>query len=141
MISTISSRSCHWSRLLKSMNTRYLLCNFERNTTLFMSFFLTFSKLFERIWDVFWTFMCFSHLKNFFTWLKTRLFLFFRSKFTLFHIFSFFHKINFSSTTLLQKLSLIISHEIWKKKLCLIIQRCCNVFYLFDLKDFNEWLV
>ena len=118
--STTLSRLRYWFRLLKSMNTRYFLCNFERNTIFFMSFFWTFSKLFVRAWDAFWVFMCFSHLRNFFTLSKTRSFLFFRSKYTLSRISFFFRKINLLLTTFSQKLFWTISHEILRKLLCLI---------------------
>ena len=80
--------------LVRVNENEYFLCRFERNTTLFMSLFWTFSRLLVRAWDAFWVLMCFSHLRNFFIWLETHLFLFFHSIYTLSHVFSFFRKIN-----------------------------------------------
>ena len=105
---------------VKVNESEYFLCNFERNSTLFMSLFWTFSKLLVRAWDASWILMCFSHLRSFFIWSKTRLFSFFRLRCTLFHNSSFFRRINFWSTMSLRELSLITLHEIWEKFSCLI---------------------
>ena len=121
----------------------YFLCSLERNTTLFMSLFWTFSRLLVRAWDAFWVLMCFSHLKSSFIWREIRLFSFFRLRCTLFHTFSFFRKINLWSTMSLRKLSLIISYEIWEKFLCLIISTLlwCRLFFRFKKSQWTSCLI